>query len=173
MCSSDLETVGGGLVDLVRQAEFPWIGLRRQVKGVRAARVPMVIEQEDPPATLAAPEDVQMPDAPASAAPLGSATAASSSGGAPEVISQLPQPLDHSLKRDMMETTRRGPAPVALSDESRLPRSVKVPDGPTASEKEMHYLPHIPFRSWCSYCTRGCAPENPHNRDKGDVEALS
>ena len=111
---------------------------------MRASRSPMAIEQEDPPGSAASAAD-------------GAATAASSSGGGAECIGgQAPPddrpsepvgPVDPSAKRDMMESTRRGPAPLALSDESRSSRGIKVPDGPTASEKEAHYLTHIPFRS--------------------------
>ena len=41
---------------------------------------------------------------------------------------------------------------------------MRVPAGPSDQEKEEHYLTHILFRSWCSFCTRGAAPDDPHHR---------
>ena len=51
-------------------------------------------------------------------------------------------------------------------------RAVRVPAAPRDEEKEEHYLTHIPFRAWCSYCTRATAPDDPRRRLGGSVAPL-
>lgn len=145
---SMLCTVRGGCVDLVSQSDVPWLRLRRQVHGVRAARSPMAIEEEDPDAAGAATSD-RLED-------VRSAPAASSAVAEDSAPALAARPA-------AAEPVRRGPAPVETSEEARDPRGVRVPDGPTCAEKEIHNLPHIPFRAWCSCCTRGAAADDPHN----------
>jgi hypothetical protein len=74
----------------------------------------------------------------------------------PAAVAVMPAPAAH-----------QGPAPLDASEEARAPRGVKVPEGPTPAEKDQHYLTHIPFRAWCSYCTRAAAPEDGHQRGRG------
>ncbi|CAK0841766.1 unnamed protein product [Prorocentrum cordatum] len=145
-----LHTASGGCVDLVMQSDVPWLRLRRQARGIRAARVPTAIEVGEP-ASAAEPataEEVQ--PAPA----VGPAAA----DAAPVEARAAPR-----------EALRRIPAPLDASEEARPHRSVKVPIGPSDHEKEEHYLTHIPFRSWCSYCTRAAAPDDPHHRTRMPV----
>ena len=52
------------------------------------------------------------------------------------------------------------PSRADVSEEARSARGVMVPDGPSNREKDEHYLNHIPFRSWCSFCVRGCAADD-------------
>jgi len=43
----------------------------------------------------------------------------------------------------------------------RKPRKVQDPKEPTAEERRMHDLTHMPFRSWCRHCVRGRGKEEP------------
>ena len=156
-------TASGGSVDLIRDGGVPWLRLRRQTQGVRAVRVPMAIEEEEPPATRAATSEVVRPvpgvvvnfgSMPASAATAAAAGGSSGSGAASAAAA--------ATAAGPREVARRGPAPIDLSEEARLSRGVRVPDVPTAIEKEQHYLTHIPFRAWCSFCVRAAAPDDPH-----------
>eukprot|EP00971_Amphidinium_carterae_P093016 1841238-Amphidinium_carterae.1 len=40
----------------------------------------------------------------------------------------------------------------ASSSEAAPPISVPAPQEPSAAERELHNLTHIPFRSWCEIC---------------------
>ena len=35
---------------------------------------------------------------------------------------------------------------------------------PSAEEIRRHMISHYPFRSWCEYCIRGKAKDNPHKQ---------
>ena len=117
-----LHTQSGGAVDLVKYSDVPWLRLRRRTVGVRAMRSPMAVESEDPPGAERRPKD---PAAKGEAPPPGGA-----------------MPSDGVV----------APAPLEESEEARTHVGVRVPHSPSQSEKEEHYLTHIPFRSWCSFC---------------------
>ena len=152
---STYTTACGGDVDLTHIADVPWIKLRRTI-GVRPMRAPIALEEADPPATRALP--------PAAVAPPAAAEIPAPAVDAPRNAHRSDYPLPEGASGRWMETARRGPAPIEVSEEAGAPRGVRVPDAPTAAEKEEHYLTHMPFRSWCSYCTRGAAPEDGHRR---------
>ena len=42
-------------------------------------------------------------------------------------------------------------------------RAIRQPDEPTAKEKAMHEVSHVPYRSWCLDCVRGRGVESPHH----------
>ena len=57
----------------------------------------------------------------------------------------------------------------ALSEEDEeavKARSAPQPRLPTAEERLLHDLTHIPFRSWCEHCQRGKANSRGHRRNQ-------
>ena len=55
---------------------------------------------------------------------------------------------------------------------SRVPRKVQDPMPPSQEERKLHELTHLPFRSWCRHCVRGCGQAEPHRRTARDSEAV-
>ena len=43
---------------------------------------------------------------------------------------------------------------------------MRKPDEPTAKEKAMHDVSHVPYRSWCLDCVRGRGVESPHRANE-------
>ena len=48
--------------------------------------------------------------------------------------------------------------------EERKARGKSAPTGPNVAEKATHDLTHTSFRSWCSFCVRARAADDPHHR---------
>ena len=56
-------------------------------------------------------------------------------------------------------------------EEGRSPVRMPAPCRPSKQEIEEHELTHTPFRSWCKFCVKGRANNNPHRRrNKEDEE---
>ena len=51
-------------------------------------------------------------------------------------------------------------------EEAVKARSAPQPRLPTAEERRLHDLTHIPFRSWCEHCQRGKANSRGHRRNQ-------
>ena len=51
-----------------------------------------------------------------------------------------------------------------------LPGAMRRVRGPTAGEKRIHNLTHIPFREWCTYCVSGRANAGHHKQRREDPE---
>ena len=51
-------------------------------------------------------------------------------------------------------------------EDATLPICMRVPYTPTAIEKTLHELTHIPFRNWCTFCVAGKAKCHPHQSKK-------
>ena len=107
-----------------------------------STRAPMAIKEE-PDATRAAPF-------PASAAAAATAETAPAATAAEAGV-------------DACEAWRQT-ALTVISEEARVTKGVRVPDGPDAAEKEAHYVGDVSLRAWCSYRTRAAAPDDPHHR---------
>ena len=48
----------------------------------------------------------------------------------------------------------------------RNPRKLPNPKMPSKEEVERHYLTHLPFRNWCTYCIQGKGKTAPHFKQK-------
>eukprot|EP00971_Amphidinium_carterae_P350640 6491661-Amphidinium_carterae.1 len=59
---------------------------------------------------------------------------------------------------------------IGNSTEAAPPVSVATPQEPSAAERELHHLTHIPFRSWCEICVRSKARGTYH---KGNLKSKS
>ena len=57
-------------------------------------------------------------------------------------------------------------------DLARAPQTLKVPVGPTETEKAKHNLTHFPTEDWCIHCTKGRAKDNPHRRKDEPERAI-
>ena len=55
---------------------------------------------------------------------------------------------------------------------ARQPQRVQNPLLPSQAERDQHDLTHLPFRSWCAHCVRGCGQTHPHHRVVRDVDAV-
>ena len=42
------------------------------------------------------------------------------------------------------------------------PMGLKSPDAPTRAEMELHWLTHLPYRSWCKWCVMAKRANSPH-----------
>ena len=51
----------------------------------------------------------------------------------------------------------------------RSPKKVQDPRVPTQAEVDEHNMTHLPYRSWCTHCVRGCGEAHPHHKS-GDEE---
>ena len=49
-----------------------------------------------------------------------------------------------------------------LSQQAQVPHCLKVPSTPSAAERELHELTHLPFRSWCEVCQRAKGLQGQH-----------
>eukprot|EP00971_Amphidinium_carterae_P008096 160322-Amphidinium_carterae.1 len=58
----------------------------------------------------------------------------------------------------------------ASTSEAAPPVSVAAPQEPSAAERELHNVTHIPFRSWCVICVRSKARGTYH---KGSLKSKS
>eukprot|EP00971_Amphidinium_carterae_P348665 6490618-Amphidinium_carterae.2 len=58
----------------------------------------------------------------------------------------------------------------ASASEAAPPINVAAPQEPSAAERELHNLTHIPFRSWCEICVRSKARGTYH---KGSLKSKS
>ena len=67
-----------------------------------------------------------------------------------------------------------GTGELELQEEAgqRLPRGVQDPRLPSDEERKQHELTHLPFRSWCRHCVRGCGQSEPHRRSERDQHAV-
>ena len=54
----------------------------------------------------------------------------------------------------------------------RVPRRAQNPKLPSPAEVAEHQLTHLPFRSWCRHCVRGCGQAEPHRQAMRDEGAL-
>ena len=54
--------------------------------------------------------------------------------------------------------------------ESRIPKKVIAPKGPTKQEREDHELLHLPYRAWCKHCVRGRGRNKAHGRQEEQDE---
>ena len=115
-------------------------------------RVPMAIEEEEPAATLAASAASA-----ATAAPAAPAASAAAAAAAPAAAA-----ADSGARG---EPARRGPAPVYVSEEARVMKGVRVPDGPTSAEKELSYLTRIPLVQLLHPCS-GARRSTPRARGR-------
>ena len=97
------------------------------------------------------------PGTPGTLAERGSSTQNFSSG-------DKTTPLAISESRDDVEIILEDP-----TDEAVVLPSLPNPYNPTAEEVRQHELTHLPYRSWCSHCVRGCGKSLPHKQLK-DVE---
>ena len=52
---------------------------------------------------------------------------------------------------------------IAAAEEGVKHKVTRDPGEPSESERSMHELTHIPFRSWCPHCVRGRGKSNPHS----------
>ena len=52
-------------------------------------------------------------------------------------------------------------------EEAIMPKTRKHPSAPSESERSMHNVTHIPFRSWCRHCVRARARDYPDRAVKG------
>ena len=50
----------------------------------------------------------------------------------------------------------------------RRPQKMHDPLEPTAEERRMHELTHLPFRSWCKHCVKGRGKEKPCKKQPGE-----
>ena len=58
-----------------------------------------------------------------------------------------------------------------VSDEGETPRMLRDPGMPTANERKLHRINHIPFRSWCDDCVRGRGRDRQHRGLCADFNA--
>ena len=49
-------------------------------------------------------------------------------------------------------------------EEADIPKTRRVPVGPTKEEKETHEATHSPYREWCKHCLRGRGRNRPNFR---------
>ena len=45
---------------------------------------------------------------------------------------------------------------------TQAPRGMPSPSQPTAEEIALHWLTHLPYRSWCKWCVAAKRPSSPH-----------
>ena len=50
-----------------------------------------------------------------------------------------------------------GPSEAAIK-----PNLIPLPVGPTATERALHEITHLPYRSWCKHCVAGKGKQTPH-----------
>ena len=55
---------------------------------------------------------------------------------------------------------------------TRQPQRVQNPLLPSQADRDEHELTHLPFRSWCAHCVRGCGQTHPHHRVARDLDAV-
>ena len=57
------------------------------------------------------------------------------------------------------------------TDQAVKPKLVRGPKQPSATERALHELTHLPFRSWCEVCVRAKSKQNQHRpqRRRGPV----
>ena len=53
-----------------------------------------------------------------------------------------------------------------VTDQAHQPRAVKDPGEPTAVERAIHELTHLPCRQWCTTCVRAKGRQDQHQRQK-------
>ena len=56
---------------------------------------------------------------------------------------------------------------------TRIPKSLRSPIRPPASEVEKHELTHLPYRNWCRVCVEAKGKEDAHPRGKQDKDDKS
>ena len=47
---------------------------------------------------------------------------------------------------------------------AQAPRGLASPSQPTPEEVALHWLTHLPYRSWCKWCVAGKRPNSQHSR---------
>ena len=81
---------------------------------------------------------------PEGAAAAGGTSSSSTPGSPPATI-----PADQAPK-------------AAVEPDARKAFALTLPSTPTEEERVQHFLTHLPFRSWCSYCVKRKAKDEPH-----------
>ena len=56
--------------------------------------------------------------------------------------------------------------PGMTSEAANKPRGLAVPSTPTAIERSLHQMTHLPFRSWCLVCLKAKSKSDQHRRLK-------
>ena len=46
---------------------------------------------------------------------------------------------------------------------SRTVKKVQDPREPSKEQRAQHEMTHLPYRSWCRHCVRGCGKQMPHH----------
>ena len=60
-------------------------------------------------------------------------------------------------------------------EEADIPKTRRVPVGPTKEEKEKDEAARLPNREWCKHCVRGCGRAGPRveeEDEEGDITRL-
>ena len=71
-----------------------------------------------------------------------------------------------------MEYDEENPVEEQEEGGARQPQRVQNPLLPSQEDRDHHALTHLPFRSWCAHCVRGCGQTHPHHRVVRDSDAV-
>ena len=51
---------------------------------------------------------------------------------------------------------------IGPSEAAMKPKMILLPVEPTATERALHEITHLPYRSWCKHCVAGKGKQTPH-----------
>ena len=87
------------------------------------------------------------------------------------------QPLPAVASRDIVDggDLRIDDDDVAVSEEpviAQAPVGIPSPAQPTAAEIALHWLTHLPYRSWCRWCVSAKRRNAPHHSLPGHTREI-
>ena len=89
----------------------------------------------------------------------------------------IPTGLPRAIKQHEKDTKQHATISeeVLEAEVAQAPQHVyrKTPGEPTAEERRIHCLTHVPFRNWCSACVDGRLRDRKHAKTEDDKEAMA
>ena len=76
---------------------------------------------------------------------------------ASNIIAEIDDKIISDSRKIILEESQED-----FSQQAQVPHCLKVPSTPSAAERELHELTHLPLRSWCEICQRAKGLQGQH-----------